>query len=241
MDDRTYIKLFHKMLTWEWYGDTNTVRVFLHILLRANYKPSEYKGKVIGRGECAFGYRSWAKQLGMSVQEIRTAISHLQSTHEITLRATHQGSVIHVEKWDFWQLEEGQSNTPSNTRSNCKSTQSKDNKISSSTTTNKGKPNSVEEVRAYVAEKKLAVDADYFFDYYEENDWKDAKGNPVKSWKLKAQTWSKREQKNGNNNADSIASNSRNASEKTAGDSGNGSDRENSSQSWFIPEMEITI
>lgn len=199
MDDRTYIKLFHKMLTWGWYGDTNTTRVFLHILLRANYQPSEYNGKVIGRGECVFGYRAWAKELGMSVQEIRTAIAHLKSTHEITLKSTHQGSVIHVEKWDFWQIEEGHTNTPSNTQINNQSTQSKDNKITTSTTTNRGRPSSVEEVRAYVEEKGLKIDADYFFDYYEEMKWIKANGKPVRSWKLTACTWDKNERKRTSN------------------------------------------
>ena len=105
--DTTYVKLFRKMLTWEWYKDTNTTRVFLHILLKVNYKPSRYEGQEIGAGECVFGYRAWADQLGLSVQQVRTAIKHLISTHEITMRSTHKGSVIHLEKWEYWQVEEG--------------------------------------------------------------------------------------------------------------------------------------
>ena len=105
--DRTYIKLFRKMLDWGWYGDTNTFRVFMHILLTANYTPKEYKGQIIGAGECVFGRKSWAKILGLSEQQIRTAISHLQSTNEITTRATNQFTVIHVVKWEFWQIENG--------------------------------------------------------------------------------------------------------------------------------------
>lgn len=115
MSDNTYIKLFRKMLTWGWYGDTNTFRVFMHILLKANYKPSEYKGEKIGAGECVFGRKKWAKELGLSEQQVRTAINHLQSTNEITIRATNKFSVIHVEKWAFWQLNDGLStNKPTN-------------------------------------------------------------------------------------------------------------------------------
>ena len=105
--DNTYIKLFRRVLTWEWYGDTNTFRVFMHILLNANYKPSKYKGHEIGAGECVFGRKKWAKELGLSEQQVRTAISHLQSTNEITIRATNKFSVIHVEKWAFWQINDG--------------------------------------------------------------------------------------------------------------------------------------
>lgn len=116
--DNTYIKLFRKMLTWGWYGDTNTVRVFLHILLKAQYKPSEYKGEPIKAGECVFGRKKWAKELGLSEQQIRTAISHLQSTNEITIRATNKFSVIHVEKWAFWQLNDGLSTNESTKSAN---------------------------------------------------------------------------------------------------------------------------
>lgn len=107
MNDTTYLKLFRKMLTWEWYKDTNTTRVFLHILLNAQYQPSRLNGYEIGAGECTFGYRVWAKELGLSVQQVRTAIKHLISTHEITIRSTHHGSIIHLEKWEFWQIDEG--------------------------------------------------------------------------------------------------------------------------------------
>ena len=107
MEDRTYIKLFRKILKWGWYGDTNTFRVFMHILLKAQYRPTVYKGVSINSGECVFGRKAWAKELGLSEQQIRTAISHLQSTNEITITSTNKFSVIHVVKWEFWQINDG--------------------------------------------------------------------------------------------------------------------------------------
>lgn len=107
MDDRTYIKLFRKILKWGWYGDTNTFRVFMHILLKAQYYPTEYHGVTINSGECVFGRKAWAKELGLSEQQIRTAISHLQSTNEITIASTNKFSVIHVVKWELWQVGDG--------------------------------------------------------------------------------------------------------------------------------------
>ena len=105
--DNTYIKLFRKMLTWEWYKDTNTTRVFLHILLRANYKPSRYRGMDIGAGECVFGRKQWSEELGLTEQQIRTALYHLKSTNEITIKTTNKFSIVKVEKWAFWQIDEG--------------------------------------------------------------------------------------------------------------------------------------
>lgn len=117
--DRTYIKLFRKMLTWGWYGDTNTFRVFMHILLTANYTPKEYRGQMIGAGECVFGRKAWAEKLGLSERQVRTAIEHLKSTNEITVRATNKFSVITVTNWKFWQIEEGKAtNTTTNEATN---------------------------------------------------------------------------------------------------------------------------
>lgn len=143
MEDRTYIKLFRKMLGWEWYGDTNTVRVFLHILLRANYKDSKYKGHVIHAGECVFGRKAWSEELGLSERQVRTAISHLKSTNEIAIRATNKFSVITVVNWEFWQVEDGKATNkttskksnkrPTNDQQPTTSKESKNNKnISSS-------------------------------------------------------------------------------------------------------------
>lgn len=200
-DDRTYIKVFRKMLTWGWYGDTNTLRVFLHILLKANYEPSEYRGHKIGRGECVFGRKKWAKELGLSERQIRTALEHLKSTNEITIKSTNKFSVISVVKWEFWQIEEGKVTTKStNKESNERPTTdqqpttSKESKnIRNTTKHSKGHPK-LEEIRAYVAENNLSIDADYFYKYYETAGWVDNKGKPIKNWKLKALNWNKREE-----------------------------------------------
>lgn len=54
-------------------------------------------------------------------------------------------------------------------------------------------PPTLEEVRAYVAEKGLSVDPQKFFDYFTVGHWIDSKGNPVKNWKQKLLTWNSKE------------------------------------------------
>lgn len=56
-------------------------------------------------------------------------------------------------------------------------------------------PPSLDEVKQYVMEKKLAIDARRFFDFYTAGEWHDSGGKPVKNWKQKALTWDRREQK----------------------------------------------
>lgn len=111
MSDTTYIKLFRKLLKWEWYKDATTFRVFMHILLKANYTPSRYKGREIGVGQCVFGRKKWAEELGLSERQVRTAINHLKSTNEIAIETTNKFSIITVVKWEFWQISEGKETT----------------------------------------------------------------------------------------------------------------------------------
>ena len=113
--DNTYIKLFRNLLNWEWYKDANTMRVFLHILLNANYKPRRYKGYEIPAGACVFGRKSCAAALGLTEQQVRTAINHLKSTNEITIEATNRFTVITIVKWRDYQAE---FKTPANESTN---------------------------------------------------------------------------------------------------------------------------
>lgn len=47
----------------------------------------------------------------------------------------------------------------------------------------------LEQVKAYCAERKNNIDAKYFFDFYSVSDWRDSNGNDVKNWKQKVITW----------------------------------------------------
>ena len=50
-------------------------------------------------------------------------------------------------------------------------------------------PPTLEEVKAYCQERNSCVDPVKFFDYFTTGNWRDARGNPVKNWKLKIITW----------------------------------------------------
>lgn len=49
-------------------------------------------------------------------------------------------------------------------------------------------PPSVEEVRAYIAEKGMNIDTEKFWNYYESNGWMVGK-NPMKNWRAACNTW----------------------------------------------------
>lgn len=110
-----WIKIYGSLRDWEWYGDTNMVRVFLHLLLSANFRPRRLRGVEYQRGQLVTSIRGLADELNMSVQSVRTCLDRLKSTHEITHAATHAGSVITILNYDKYQGGEDESNTPGNT------------------------------------------------------------------------------------------------------------------------------
>lgn len=50
-------------------------------------------------------------------------------------------------------------------------------------------PPTVDEIKAYCTERKNAVDAERFFDFYSANGWKQGKGKPIVDWKAAVRTW----------------------------------------------------
>jgi len=98
-----WVKLYRSMTKWGWYDDPNTKVVFLHLLLTANWEDSEYHGHVIHAGQVVFGTISLAKRLNLSRQQVRTALGHLQDTHEITIKSTNRFSIATLENWAKYQ------------------------------------------------------------------------------------------------------------------------------------------
>lgn len=106
-EEKGWIKLHRKFLAWEWYTDEKTKSVFLHLLLNANIKPIKWKGIQLERGELIRTLPTLSEELNMSVQEIRTAISHLKSTGEITDRLTGKIRVLKVCNYGIYQESNG--------------------------------------------------------------------------------------------------------------------------------------
>ena len=53
----------------------------------------------------------------------------------------------------------------------------------------------LEQVQEFIKSRNSTVNADNFYDYYSAGDWIDAKGEPVKNWKLRVLSWERRDKK----------------------------------------------
>ena len=98
-----WIKLHRKLTEWEWYNDVNTSRVFIHLLLSANHKDAKWRGIDIKRGQKLTSLSKLSSETSLSVRNIRTSLSHLKSTNEVTSHSNAQHTVFTVVNYDNYQ------------------------------------------------------------------------------------------------------------------------------------------
>ena len=106
-----YITLFRKLIRWGWYRDSVVKDLFLHCLICASYKDFEWMGMELKAGQFITGRKKLAEELGFSEQQIRTAISKLESTGEISVFSTNKYSIITVTNWENYQGESNEQPT----------------------------------------------------------------------------------------------------------------------------------
>ena len=99
----SWIKIYRSLLDWEWYDDINTCRLFIHLLLTANYEDKKWHGMVIKRGQRFCSSVTLAGETGLSRQNIRTSLAKLSATEEITYKSTRQGMLITLVKYEKYQ------------------------------------------------------------------------------------------------------------------------------------------
>ena len=98
-----FIKIHRSLLDWEWWDDKNTFRLFMTILLLANWKDKKWHGKLIRRGSFWTSIESLSLKSGLTIRQTRTALNKLISTGEVTSEVTNEGRLITVVKYDFYQ------------------------------------------------------------------------------------------------------------------------------------------
>ena len=117
-----FIKLFNSFLDWEWYTNQNTKALFIHILLKANYKPKRWQGITIERGQFVTSLKSLSQELGLNIGQIRAALNNIQNSKEITRKTTNKYTIITVCKYDSYQSYTQTNNTQNDTQTTRKTT-----------------------------------------------------------------------------------------------------------------------
>lgn len=102
-EDLGFICLFRNFLGWSWYLDINTKVLFIHMLLKANWKDGKFRDTTVPRGSFVSSIAKLAEEIGLTCDEVRTAISHLIQTGEITKQSTNKYTVFTVVNYALYQ------------------------------------------------------------------------------------------------------------------------------------------
>lgn len=98
-----YIKLYRKMTKWQWYSDEVMFRVFMHLLLTANYEPAYWWDVKIERGQTVVSLAKLGATLNYSKDTVLKALKRLESSGEITRRPTARYTIITISNYNEYQ------------------------------------------------------------------------------------------------------------------------------------------
>ena len=212
-----FITLHRQILDWEWYKNTNTAFLFLHLLLTANFVDGHFKGMIVKRGQLVTSLPSLSAGTGLSIQQTRTALNHLISTGEITDEAYHNYRIITIVKYNEFQKATDKSTDDQQTTNRRLNRQSTDNlagyqqQYNNNNNYNNGtnitmeqierksaprfSPPTKEQIFDFCMDNNLNLDVDRFYDYYSMQGWKLSNGNMMRDWQAAVRQWVSRDRK----------------------------------------------
>ena len=101
--DRGWIKIYRSLLDWEWFDDAETVKLFIYILLSANYEDKKWRGMVVERGQYVTSVGSLSEILGLSVKRVRIRLERLTKSGAITTSGANRFTIITICNYDTYQ------------------------------------------------------------------------------------------------------------------------------------------
>ena len=114
MENTSYIKLFRKLLNSPIFENEKALKIWIWCLLKAAHKKRE---QLVGqqivnleKGEFVFGRKQASEELKMTESTIYKYIKLLEKLQMIKIKSNNKFSVVSIEKWEDYQIEELKSN-----------------------------------------------------------------------------------------------------------------------------------
>lgn len=218
-----FITLHRQILDWEWYKNTNTKVLFLHLLLNANFREASFEGHKISRGQLVTSLSSLSSETGLSVRQVRVSLDHLIMTGEVTSKSYPRYRIITIVRYNDYQdddkLNDSQMTSDTSTKRQADDRLmtskrqandklmttieqgNKDNKETritmeqdKSVSAKRFTPPTPEDLHTFCQENGITIDEDRFMNYYQSNGWKVGR-NSMKDWKATARNWARQDQK----------------------------------------------
>ena len=98
-----WIKIYPKMTEWRWYRDGYTTRIFLHLLLTANFKDKPFLNTTVKRGQVLTSIRHLSEDLNIPEKTVRRKLENLKSTGEVVTESTNKWTIITICNYESYQ------------------------------------------------------------------------------------------------------------------------------------------
>lgn len=110
MEDTSYIKLFRKILKSPIWDNEKMLKVWIWCLLKATHKDRE---QLVGRqmvllkkGQFIFGRKKASEELKIKEKTLYDYMQILQDLQMLNIKSNNKFSVVTIEKWEDYQIEE---------------------------------------------------------------------------------------------------------------------------------------
>jgi len=98
-----FLVIDRSLLEWEWYQNPVVSRLYVHLILKVNYKDKKWQGIIIKRGQLVTSNEKLSLDLNLTIQQIRTALDKLANGKYIIKKATNKYTLITVSRFDYYQ------------------------------------------------------------------------------------------------------------------------------------------
>lgn len=98
-----HITINRQIMDWRWYTHHTHRSVFIHCLIKANFKDN-YLGKtLIKRGSFVTSGQRLSDELGYTKRTILRALEDLEGSGELSRKSNNKGTMISITKYDSFQ------------------------------------------------------------------------------------------------------------------------------------------
>lgn len=202
-----FIVIARQLLDWRFAQFPYAVALWVHLIMRANWKDGWFMGERIPRGSLATSTASLAEQTGVSESTVRRWLKKFENDGQITRQATNRFTIINITNYRAFQdIPDDRVNEQVTEQVNKQMNEQVNNQVTEQVNHNRTKKQSnketkkqvfirpsLDDVRQYASENSLSVDPERFYDYYEANGWTINGKAQMKDWKAAMRNWSRRE------------------------------------------------
>ena len=102
MNTNGFIQLSREFLRWQWYDDDPAMRLFLHLLLTANYAPAKWHGITVERGQRAASLAILSEETGIPRTTLFRTLKKLEKSGDVEQQKNSSFTVITVKNYDSY-------------------------------------------------------------------------------------------------------------------------------------------